>query len=148
MIESGKKFIIVSSFTNTINTAYVPYFINNQVWAGYNEVLWYLNSKWEITKSSGYWFTNFPIKDRPKYKHLKIIPLKKIPEKHKRYDDAKMLIVDNCYIPSDYKKPFAVSVRPILNGILEKGYKIVQENRCEPYINSKRKFARVLIQKI
>jgi hypothetical protein len=59
-----------------------------------------------------------------------------------------MLLVDNCYIPSDYKKPFAVSTRPILNGILEKGYKIVQETQYAPYIEKKCKFGRVLIQKV
>jgi predicted GNAT superfamily acetyltransferase len=51
------------------------------------------------------------------------MPLKEIPEKYKKYDD--------------YKKPFAVSARTILNGILEKGYKIVHEN-----------FKRALVQKI
>ena len=50
------------------------------------------------------------------------MPLKEIPEKYKKYDDSKRLVVDNCFIPNDYKKPFAVSARPILNGLLEKGY--------------------------
>jgi hypothetical protein len=56
--------------------------------------------------------------------------------------------VDNNYIPNDYKKPFAVSTRTILNGILEKGYKIIQEWTYAPYINGICKFARVLVQKI
>ena len=47
--------------------------------------------------------------------------LKDIPEKNKKYDDSKILMVDNCFIPNDYKKKFAVSVRPILNGLLGKG---------------------------
>ncbi|MDA0093363.1 hypothetical protein OFS02_14010 [Brachyspira hyodysenteriae] len=38
-------------------------------------------------------------------------------------------------------------LRPILNGILEKGYKIVYDKKYVPYINKKEKFARVLIQK-
>ncbi|MDR2684877.1 MAG: hypothetical protein LBB53_05815, partial [Prevotellaceae bacterium] len=98
--------------------------------------------------ASGYWFTNFPIKDRPKYKNLKIIPLNKIPDKYKKYDDSNTLLVDNCYIPGNVKKPFAVSVYPIVSGILEKGYKIVQEKQYRPYINGKEIFARVLVQKI
>jgi predicted membrane-bound dolichyl-phosphate-mannose-protein mannosyltransferase len=57
------------------------------------------------------------------------------------------LLVDNGYIPNDYKKPFAVSVTPILNGILEKGYKYVQDREYVPYINGERKFGRVLVQK-
>jgi len=107
----------------------------------------FLNPKKELTRAAGHWFTNFPIKDRPKYKQLKIIPLKDIPEKYKKYDDSKILLVDNNYIPSGYKKSFAVSVRPILNGLLEKGYKIVQEKQYRPYINGKEVFARLLVQK-
>jgi hypothetical protein len=56
--------------------------------------------------------------------------------------------VDNCYIPNDYKKPFAVSTRPILNGLLDKGFKIVKDKKYVPYINKEEKFARVWVQKI
>jgi len=147
LIKSGKKFIIISNIANVINTAYIPYFMNNKVWAGFNRVDYFLDPKMGLVEASGHWYTNVPIKNRPKYKQLKIIPLKEIPEKYKKYDDKKILIVDNCFIPSDYKKPFAVSTRPILNGILEKGYKIVQEKKYVPYINEKEKFARVLIRK-
>ena len=80
------------------------------------------------------------------YKWKKI--LKKIPEKYKRYDDKKILLVDNCYIPNDYKKPFAVSGYVILNGLLEKGYKLFQVKEYYPYINGEKKFGRVLVQKI
>ena len=73
--------------------------------------------------------------------------LKEIPERFKKYDDAETLIVDNNFIPTDYKKPFAVSVYPILSGVLEKGYKIVQAKQYRPYINGREVFARVLIQK-
>ena len=76
------------------------------------------------------------------------MPLKEIPEKYIKYDDSKTLIIDNSYIPNDYKKPFAVSVNPILNGLLEKGFKIVQEKQYRPYMNGKEIFARVLVQKI
>jgi hypothetical protein len=148
IIDSGKRFLIISNITNAINTAFIHYFMNNKVWAGYNEVDWFLNPKKEPVRASGYWYTNLTINDRPKYKQLKIMPLKDIPSKYKKYDDKKTLLVDNCYIPDDYKKPFAVSNRPILNGILEKEYKIIQDKRYTPYINGKEGFARVLIQKI
>jgi hypothetical protein len=147
-IASGKRFIIISNIANAINTAYIPYFKDHKVWAGYNEVDWFLSPKKELVRAAGYWYTNIPLKNRPKYKQLKIIPLKEIPEKNQKYDDAKGLLVDNCYIPSDYDKPFAVSARPILNGLLEKGYEIVQTKRYTPYINEKECFARVLVQKI
>lgn len=147
-IESGKKFLIISNHTNVKNSAYIPYFMENKVWAGYNDVVWFLNPKREIVKASGYWFTNFKISNRPKYKNIKIMPLKEIPEKYKKIDDSKVLVVDNNYIPSDYKKPFAVGVYPIVSGLLEKGYKYTQDKEYVPYIKGKRCFGRVLVQKI
>ena len=75
------------------------------------------------------------------------MPLKDIPAKYKKYDDSKVLLVDNCCIPSDYKKPFAVSARSILNGVLEKGYKIIQDTQYFPCVNGKKCFGRVLVQK-
>jgi hypothetical protein len=148
VIGSEKKFLIISNIANVLTAFYVPYFKNNQVWAGYNRVDWYENPRRELTRAAGTWYTNVPIKNRPTYKHLKIIPLKEIPEKHKKYDDSKMLLLDNCYIPSDCKKKFAVSTRSILNGILEKGYKMVQDKEYYPYIKGKKQFAKVLVQKI
>jgi len=146
LIESGKRFIIISNISNVITLAFVPYFRNGKAWAGYNRVDYFLNPKRELVDASGHWYTNVPIKNRPKHKLLKIIPLKEIPAKYKKYDDEKMLIVNHGYIPSDYKKPFAVSARPILNGLLEKGYSIV-EDQYFPYFNGKQGFRRVLVKK-
>ena len=148
LIESGKKFIIISNIANVLTPAYIPYFKNNQIWAGYNRVDRFLTPKRELTEAAGHWYTNFKIKKRPKYRTLKIIPLKDIPEKYKKYDDSKMLLVNNNYIPSDYKKPFAVSSRSILNGVLEKGYEIFGDKEYYPYINEKRCFGRILLRKI
>jgi hypothetical protein len=148
IIKSGKKFIIISNIANPITKAFIPYFKDNKVWAGYNRVDYFLNPKKQLTEASAHWYTNIPIKNRPKYKHLKIVPLKEIPEKHKKYDDSEILLVDNCYIPNDYKKPFAVSARPILNGLLEKGYKIIEKNWSYiAFVNGKQCFRRVLVQK-
>jgi hypothetical protein len=148
VIKSGKKFLIISNIANPITKAYIPYFKNNKVWAGYNRIDCFLNPKKELVEASGHWYTNIPVTNRPKYKHLKIMPLKEIPETYKKYDDSKVLLVDNCYIPSDYKKPFAVSARPILNGLLEKGYNIIEENESYiAFVNGKQCFRRVLVQK-
>jgi len=147
IVESGKKFLIISNITNPITPAFIPYFQKNQVWAGYNRVDWFLNPKRELTRAAGSWYTNLPINNRPKYNHLKLMPLKNIPAKYKRLDDSKILLVDNCHIPNDYKKPFAVSARPILNGLLEKGYEIVKDNQYFPYVNGKKCFGRVLVKK-
>jgi len=148
IIESGKKFLIISNFTNVKNQPYMSYIKNYKVWAGYNEVYWYEDTKRRIVRAPGHWYTNLPIIDRPKYKNIKIMPLKKIPNKYKKFDDKKVLVVDNNYIPSNYKKPFAVSVFPIVSGLLEKGYEYVQDKEYVPYIDGKRKFGRVLVQKI
>jgi hypothetical protein len=148
VIESGKKFLFISNIAAILTTAYTGYFFRNKVWAGYNEVDWFLTPKKELTRAAGYWFTNIPIKNRPKYKQLKIMPLKEIPEKYRKYDDKKILLVDKGYIPNDYKKHFCVSARPILNGLLEKGYKLISDKEYYPYINGKKQFARVLVKKI
>jgi hypothetical protein len=148
VIKSGKKFLIISNIANPVTKAYIPYFRDNLVWAGYNCVDWYLTSKKELTRAAGSWYTNIPVKDRPTYKHLKIVPLKEIPAEYKRYDDFKMLLVDKGFIPSDYKRPFAVSARAIINGLLEMGYKIIDKNESYiAFINGKQCFRRVLVQK-
>ena len=147
-IESGKKFIIISNISNVVTKSFIPYFYNNKVWAGYNRIDWYLNPKKQLVDAAGHWYTNIPIKNRPKDKHLKIVPLKEIPENYKRYDDSKILLVDKCYIPNNYKETFAVSSRPILHGLLEKGYRLIEDKEYYPYIKGKKKFARVLVQKV
>jgi len=148
LIESGKKFIIISNITNVKNQPYISFIRNNQVWAGYNRVDWFENPRRQLTEASGHWYTNIPIENRPKSNLLKIMPLKNIPDEFKKYDDSKILVVKNGYIPSNVKKPFAVSVRVILNGILEKGYKLIEDKEYVPYYNKKRDFGKVLIQKI
>jgi len=148
IVKSGKKFLIISNFTNVITPAFIPYFKENKVWAGYNRVDWFLNPKKEVVCASGHWYCNLPIKDRPKYKNMKIMPLENIPAKYKKYDDKNILVVDNNYIPCDYNKPFAVSAYPILSGVLEKGYKLFNDKEYNPYINGERRFSRVLVQKI
>ncbi|MDR1371963.1 MAG: GIY-YIG nuclease family protein [Dysgonamonadaceae bacterium] len=148
IIECGKKFLIISNIRIAIHSAYLPYFKNNQVWAGYNRVDYFLNPKRQLTDAAGHWYTNIPIDNRPKYERLKIMPLKNIPEEYKKYDDSKTLLVDNCYIPNNIKKPFAVSARPILNGLLENGYEIFNDKEYIPRINNKTQFSRVLVQKI
>jgi len=150
IIKSGKKFLIISSITNVIHTTYIRYFKDKKMWSGYHSVDEYLTGNKAIKRSTGYWYTNFPIKNRPsQYRNLKFMPLKEIPDKYKRYDNTGVLIVEKSYIPTDYKKPFAVSARQILNGVLEKGYKIARVEEYVPLISSEdKKISTVLIQKI
>ena len=147
LINSRKKFLIISNVANCVTPAYIHYFKEKQVWAGYNRVDKYYNPKRQLVEASGHWYTNIPIVDRPKAKHLKFVPLDEIPEKSKRTDDAGILSVSNCYIPTDYDKPFAVSSRPILNGLLEHGYRLISNKEYYPYFNGKKAFSRVLVQK-
>jgi len=148
LIKSNKKFIIISNIQNPKNPAFIPYFKENKVWAGFNEVSWFLTPKRELTRAAGYWYTNIKIKNRPKYKLLKFVSLKEIPEKYKKYDDSGVLLVDNSFIPINYKKPLGVPVRSILNGLLEKGYQIINEKQYNPIINGKITFGRVLVKKV
>jgi hypothetical protein len=146
--ESGKKFLIISSFLSITTVGYLNHLYQKKVWPGYNRVDCFFNPRKELRAIPTHWFTNLPINDRPKYKRLKIIPLNDIPEKYKEFDDAGTLLVNDCYIPNNYKHPFAVSVNPIFNGLLDKGYKIVQGNEYYSYIKGKKKYARILVQKI
>jgi cystathionine beta-lyase family protein involved in aluminum resistance len=127
-----------------IYTAYIKYFKDKKVWAGFHKVSKFLTPKREIIGIPSFWYTNVKIKNRPKYKFVK---LNEIPKKYKNYDDNKTLLIDNCYIPIDYKKSFAISSYPILNGLLEKDYGIADIKEYTPYINGKRCFKRVLVKK-
>lgn len=147
LIRSKKKFIIISNITNCVNTGFIPYFADKKAWAGFSSVDWYLNPKRVPVRAAGHFFTNFPIKDRPTKSRLKFMPLIEIPDVYIKYDDSNVLLVDKSYIPNDYDKPFAVSARQILNGVLECGFKIILKEQYVPYIKGKKKFARVLIQK-
>lgn len=147
VIGSGKKFLIISNITNCKNAAYLNYFIKNQVWAGYNRVDWFLNPKRERVDAAGHWFTNIKITNRPKWKQLKFAPLAEIPDRFKKFDDSGILVVDNCYIPTDYDDIFAVSPRPVVNGLCEKGFKIAYNKEYVPYFSGRRAFGRVLIRK-
>ena len=148
IIESGKKFLIIGNFTNAKNDAYIPYFIDKKIWFGHFRVGIFQNPKRETVQAPAYWFTNFPVINRPRYKFLKLMPIKDIPDKYKRWDDSGTLLIDKCFIPNNYKHPFAISPQAIFNGLLEKDYKIVQKKQYRPYINGKEVFARVLVQKI
>jgi hypothetical protein len=145
LVESGKKFLIISNMANVVTPVFIPYIRKGLVRTGYSEVDWYLDPKRQPVRAAGFWYTNLPRKNQ--YNTKKIVKLKDIPDNCKYVDDNGTLCVDRCWIPSDYKKPFAVSAYPILKGILELGYEIVSDKQYFPYKNGKRKFGRCLIQK-
>ncbi len=71
----------------------------------------------------------------------KIKPLNEISKKF--YDEKGILVVDS-FVPSDYYKPFAISVSPLKNGILNSGYKLLQSS-YRPVVDNKYKFKRTII---
>ncbi|MCL1893928.1 MAG: GIY-YIG nuclease family protein [Holophagaceae bacterium] len=147
VVNSGKKFLIISNISNIVTKSYIGFFKNGKAWPGHNRVDSYSNSKRQLVEAGGHWYTNLKIKSRDRHRLLKIVPLKQIPDKYIKYDDSGTLLVDQGYIPSNYKKPFGVSARPILNGVLELGYELVEAGEYYPYIEGQKKFARVLIRK-
>ncbi|WP_104638510.1 adenine-specific methyltransferase EcoRI family protein [Helicobacter bizzozeronii] len=147
IIKSKKKFIILSNVTIPISTAFIPYFAKKKAWAGYHSVDWFLTPKRQVVRAAAHFFTNFPIKNRANIARLKFLPLEQIPDSYKRFDDSGMLLVDHSYIPTDYDLPFAVSTNPILNGVLECGFKVAVAKEYTPCVEGKRKFKRILICK-
>ena len=95
-------------------------------------------------RANGAWMTNLDYK-RPPYKLL--MPLKDIPKKNRDLDDNGILIVNNGYVPSDYNGEIAVSISPIINGILENGFELVGDGIYFRYENGTRKYDRLLIKK-
>lgn len=148
LISSRKNFLIISNITNAKNASYMRFIQDKKIWPGYNRVDKFLTPKMTETGAAGHWYTNFKIKDRPKWKHLKFRPLKEIPKEFVRRDDNSILVIDQGFIPTDYNYPFVVSPRIILNGILEKGFELVRPKEYIPSFNGKKAFGRVLIQKI
>jgi hypothetical protein len=73
----------------------------------------------------------------------KIKPLEEISKQY--FDENGILVVDN-FVPSDYYKPFSISVSPIKNGILNSGYKLLQCS-YRPVVDNKYKFKRTIIVK-
>ncbi len=97
----------------------------------------FLTPTFKKKRAKTYVFTNV-------YQHQttdKIRPLKDIPTKY--FDEKGMLVVDN-FVPSDYYKPFAISVSPIKNGILNSGFKLLQSS-YRPVVEGKYKFKRTII---
>ena len=145
LIESGKKFLIISNITLAIHSQWISYFKQNLIRAGHNRVDWFVAPKRQPVEAAGHWYTNLPTKKS--HKKLKFVKLKEIPEKSKFIDNDGILGVSDGYIPTDYKKQFSVSSRIILNGVLECGYEVADAKEYIPCKNGKKQFSRCLIRK-
>lgn len=103
------------------------------------EFNWFLTPTFKKKRAKTYVYTNI----HQNHKTDKIKPLKEIQKQF--YDENGMLVVDS-FVPSDYYKPFAISVSPIKNGILNSGYKLLQCS-YRPIVDNKYKFKRTIIVK-
>lgn len=103
------------------------------------EFNWFLTPTYKRKRAKTYVYTN----KHQKHTTDKIRPLREIPKQF--YDEKGILVVDN-FVPNDYYKPFAISVSPIKNGILNSGYKLLQCS-YRPVVENKYKFKRTIIVK-
>ncbi|TAD98796.1 MAG: hypothetical protein EAZ97_10280 [Bacteroidetes bacterium] len=100
---------------------------------------WFLTPTLKKKRANTYVFTNIP----QHHKTSKIKKLSEIPTQY--YDDKGILVVDK-FVPNDYYKPFAISISPILRGVLNSGYKLLQCS-YRPVVENKYKFKRTIIVK-
>ena len=99
----------------------------------------FLTPTFKVKRAKTYVYTNV----HQTHTTDKLKPLSEI--KNQYLDDKGMLVVDN-FVPNDYYKPFAISVSPIKNGILNSGYKLLQSS-YRPVVDNKYKFKRTIIVK-
>ena len=99
----------------------------------------FLTPTFKVKRAKTYVYTNV----HQTHTTDKLKPLSEI--KNQYLDDNGMLVVDN-FVPNDYYKPFAISVSPIKNGILNSGYKLLQSS-YRPVVDNKYKFKRTIIVK-
>ena len=139
MLSTGKDVICLGSKTAVQYTWTKELWDNKKIFVLPYELNWFLTPTYKNKRAVAVVFTNI----HQNHTTDKIKPLSEIPKQF--YDDKGMLVVDN-FVPNDYYKPFAISVNPIKNGILNSGYKLLQ---CmyNPYVNNKRKFTRTIIIK-
>ena len=138
MLSTGKDVICLGSKTSA------QYTWTKDLWNKKFFVLpyrfdWFLTPTYKRKNATALVYTNI----RQKHKTDKIKPLSEIPKQY--YDSKGMLVVDN-FVPNDYYKPFAISVSPMQNGVLNSGYKLLQCS-YRPIVDNKYKFKRTIIVK-
>ena len=144
IFESKKKFLLVSGADRVLTTYFVK-FIKQKKIKSIKYCKKFFKGKLHIPAwANGAWFTNLDYKRKP---YKKLMPMKEIPKKEIEIDDNGILNFNNCYIPNDYNKEFAISLGPITNGILECGFEVIGNKEYYPYFNGRKQFARLLIKK-
>jgi hypothetical protein len=139
MLSTGKDVICLGSKTAVQYTWTKELWNNNKIFVLPNRFDWFLTPTYKKKNAVALTYTNI----KQDHKTDKIKPLKEIPKQY--YDSKGMLVVDN-FVPSDYYKPFAISVSPIQRGVLNSGYKLLQCS-YRPVVDNKYKFKRTIIVK-
>lgn len=139
MLSTGKDVITFGSKTAVQYTWTKDLWDNKKIFVLSFRFDWFLTPTFKRKNAVALIYTNVP----QIHKADKIKPLAEIPKQY--YDEQGMLVVDN-FVPSDYDKPFAVSVSPIQKGVLNSGYKLLQSS-YRPVVDNKYKFKRTIIVK-
>ena len=166
LMEYGKDFLIVGNQNAVTYKEVFPLLKNNQVWLGYHSG----SFKFEVPNSYGKknaeigedgkkyaklgnitWFTNLDVKKR----HEKLILYKTYtPEEYPKYDNYDAIEVSRvANIPVDYDGVMGVPItflgkyNPEQFEILGQTGVDIELEKGRPYINGKRKYARILIKR-
>ncbi|MBR1429460.1 MAG: hypothetical protein IJ590_04380 [Rickettsiales bacterium] len=144
LLKSKKKYLVISSKSIIMRPSFFDALKKKKIKAIKCVDNFLLGKNRTPARANGAWMTNLDYK-RPPYKLL--MPLKDIPKRYRDLDDNGILIVNNGYVPNDYNGEIAVSISPIINGILENGFELVGDGIYFRYENGARKYDRLLIKK-
>ena len=144
LFKSKKKFLVISN----VGIVLIPSFfdvVKDKKLKAVKYCKKFLKGRLRVpAQANGAWFTNLNYKRK---KYYRLMPLKDIPKQNIIIDDNGILNFNDSYVPSDYDLPFAVSLGPIVNGILEQGFEVYGNETYLPKINGKIGWRRLLIKK-
>ena len=144
LFKSKKKFLVISN----VGIVLIPSFfdvVKDKKLKAVKYCKKFLKGRLRVpAQANGAWFTNL---EYSRAKYYRLMPLKDIPKQNIIIDDNGILNFNDSYVPSDYDLPFAVSLGPIVNGILEQGFEVYGNETYLPKINGKIGWRRLLIKK-
>ena len=154
-MEYDKKFLIVGSMNAITYKEIFPFIKNEELWLGNNLVKEFKQPDGSIKKFGNInWYTNLDHKKR----HEKFIPFKTYKdnkEDYLKYDNYDAINIDKAVeIPNDYDGVMGVPIS-FLSKLSPDQFEIIGQmanttmdsvNKGYPFIDSKRKYARILIK--
>ena len=144
LFKSKKKFLVISN----VGIVLIPSFfdvVKDKKLKAVKYCKKFLKGRLRVpAQANGAWFTNLNYKRK---KYYRLMPLKDIPKENVIVDDNGILNFNDSYVPSDYDLPFAISLGPVVNGILEQGFEVYGNETYLPKINGKIGWRRLLIKK-